>query len=226
MLSVSVTMSNSVILLDLAESMFGMRVRIALAEKGIEYEYREEDLGNKSPLLLKMNPIHKKIPVLIHNDRPICESLIAVQYIDEVWNDKSPLLPSDSYQKAQARFWADYVEQKIYDGGKKLWTSKAEDQEAANKEFIGYLKVLEGELGEKPFFGGETFGYVDIALIPYYSWFYAYETFAKFSIEEECPTLIAWAKRCMEKESVNKSLPDPLKVHNFVVFLRKKMGIA
>ncbi|CAL5336109.1 unnamed protein product [Camellia sinensis] len=102
--------NNKVVLLDLWASMFGMRVRIALAEKGIEYEYKEEDLWNKSSLLLEMNPVHKKIPVLIHNGKSVCESLIAVEYIDEVWNEKAPLLPSDPYQKAQARFWANYVE--------------------------------------------------------------------------------------------------------------------
>ncbi|GMP53306.1 hypothetical protein CsSME_00018798 [Camellia sinensis var. sinensis] len=104
---------NKVVLLGLWSSMFGMRVRIALAEKGIEYEHKEEDLWNKSSLLLEMNPIHKKIPVLIHNGRPVCESLIAVEYIDEVWNEKASLLPSDPYQKAQARFWADYVDKKV-----------------------------------------------------------------------------------------------------------------
>ena len=94
------------ILLDFWSSVFGLRVRIALAEKDIKYEYKEEDLmnDNKSPLLLEMNPIHKKIPVLIHNGKPVCESLVIVQYIDEVWNDKSPLLPSDPFQRAQARF--------------------------------------------------------------------------------------------------------------------------
>ncbi|KAL4014797.1 hypothetical protein IC575_027015 [Cucumis melo] len=66
-------------LLDFWPSMFGMRVRIALAQKGVAYEYVEEDLRNKSPLLLQMNPIHKKIPVLIHNGKPICESSIIVQ---------------------------------------------------------------------------------------------------------------------------------------------------
>ena len=90
-----------------------MRVRIALAEKGLMYEYSEENLWNKSPLLLEMNPVHKKVPVLIHNGKPICESLMIVQYIDEVWKDKSPLLPSDPYQRAQARFWADYVDKKV-----------------------------------------------------------------------------------------------------------------
>jgi glutathione S-transferase len=105
-------MADELVLLDTWPSMFGMRVRIALAEKGIKYEYKEQDLKNKSELLLKMNPINKKIPVLIHNGKPICESLIIVQYIDEVWNDRSPLLPSDPYQRAQARFWADFFDQK------------------------------------------------------------------------------------------------------------------
>ena len=108
-----VTMADEIILLDFWPSMFGMKVRIALAEKGLKYEYRDEDLFNKGPLLLEMNPIHKKIPVLIHNGKPICESQIIVQYIDEVWHDKSPLLPSDPYQRAQARFWADYVDKKV-----------------------------------------------------------------------------------------------------------------
>ena len=112
----SVTMTDEVILLDFWSSVFGLRVRIALAEKDIKYEYKEEDLmnDNKSPLLLEMNPIHKKIPVLIHNGKPVCESLVIVQYIDEVWNDKSPLLPSDPYQRAQARFWADFVDTKVH----------------------------------------------------------------------------------------------------------------
>ena len=64
-------------------------------------------------LLLQMNPIHKKIPVLIHNGKPICESAIIVQYIDEVWNDKAPILPSDPYERAQARFWVDYIDKKV-----------------------------------------------------------------------------------------------------------------
>jgi glutathione S-transferase len=106
-------MADEVVLLDFWPSMFGMRVRVALAEKGIKYESKEDDLWNKSDLLLKMNPVHKKIPVLIHNGKPVCESLIIVQYIDEVWNDKSPLLPSDPYRRAHAKFWADFVDQKV-----------------------------------------------------------------------------------------------------------------
>ena len=106
-------MADEVVLLDLYVSMFGMRVRVALAEKGVKYEDKEEDLRNKSQLLLQMNPVHKKIPVLIHNGKPVCESLIIVQYIDEVWKDRAPLLPSDPYQRAQARFWADFIDKKV-----------------------------------------------------------------------------------------------------------------
>jgi glutathione S-transferase len=107
-------MADEVVLLGFWAGLFGMRVRIALAEKGIKYQYKEEDLWNKSELRLKMNPVHKQIPVLIHNGKPVCESLIIVQYIDEVWNDRCPLLPSDPYQRAQARFWADFVDKKVH----------------------------------------------------------------------------------------------------------------
>ncbi|KAH7522484.1 hypothetical protein FEM48_Zijuj07G0143500 [Ziziphus jujuba var. spinosa] len=214
-------MADEVILLDFWPSMFGMRVRVALAEKGIKYEYREEDLRNKSQLLLKMNPVHKKIPVLIHNGKPICESLIIVQYIDEVWNDRAPILPSDPYQRAQARFWADFV----HDAGRKIWTTKGEEKEAAKKEFIDVLKVLEEQLGDKPYFGGDHFGFVDISLITYYSWFSAYEIFGEFSIEAHCPKLIAWAKRCLQKKSVSETLPDGKKIHGFINDMRKKLGV-
>ncbi|KAG4166747.1 hypothetical protein ERO13_A13G152401v2 [Gossypium hirsutum] len=197
-------MAEEVVLLDFWPSLFGMRSRIALAEKGIKYEYKEEDLRNKSALLLQMNP---------------------VQYIDEVWHDKAPLLPSDPYQKATVRFWADYIDKKIYDLGSRVWKTKGEEQATAKKEFIESLKLIEKELGDKPYFGGESFGYVDVAFIPLYSWFYAYEKCGNFSIEAECPKLIAWAKRCMQKESVAKSLPDQQKVYDFILQMKKHFGI-
>ncbi|KAI4333377.1 hypothetical protein L6164_018200 [Bauhinia variegata] len=219
-------MADEVVLLDTWFSMFGMRVRIALAEKGIKYEYKEEDLLNKSPLLLQMNPIYKCIPVLIHNGKPICESLIIVKYIDEVWKDKAPLLlPFDPYQRAQARFWADFIDQKVYDVGRTIWTSKGDEQEAAKKDFIEILKKLEEALGNNAYFGGDAFGFVDVALIPFYSWFYTYETFGNFKIERECPKLIAWAKRCIKRESVSKSLPDEKKVYESALVYKKIFGL-
>ncbi|KAK6157480.1 hypothetical protein DH2020_011728 [Rehmannia glutinosa] len=217
-------MADELVLLDCLVSMFGMRVRIALAEKGIKYEYREEDLDNKSTLLLETNPVHKKVPVLIHNGKPICESRIIVEYIDEVWKDKSPLMPSDPYQRAQARFWADFVDKKVFDAGRRIWRTKGEELEAAKKDLIDALEILEGELGDKPYFNGDTFGFSDLAFITFYSWFHTYEMCANFSIEKHCPKLIKWAKRCMERESVSKSLVDPITVYEEILMLKKKYG--
>lgn len=92
-------------------------------------------------------------------------------------------------------------------------------------ELIEAFKVMEGVLGDKPFFGGFSFGYVDIAMIPYNSWFPSYETFGNFRIEKESPKLILWAKRCLERESVSKSLVDPQKLFGFVVEMRKRLGL-
>ncbi|KAA8550447.1 hypothetical protein F0562_002131 [Nyssa sinensis] len=169
-------MEDNVVLLDFWPSSFGMRVRIALAEKGIKYESKEENLQDKTPLLLQMNPVHKMIPVLIHNGKPISESLIILQYTTL---------------------------------GRGYGMGKGEEQEIAKKELIECLKTLEEELGDKLFFGDENIGFVDVALVPFYTWFYSYETCGNFSIEAECPKLVAWAKRCMERESISKSLLDP-----------------
>lgn len=218
--------SDQIVLLDFFPSVFGIRVRLALAAKGVEYEGKEEDLtGGKSSLLLKMNPVHKKIPVLIHNGKPICESLIIVEYIDEVWKDRCPLLPSDPYQKAQAKFWADFIDKMVYPCSKKLWTAKGAEHEASKKEFLDRIKLLEGELKSYPYFGGESLGFLDIAFLPFYSRFYTFEAFGNFSIEAECPKLVAWGKRCMEEEFVSRSLPHPHKIYDLVVEFTKKVGI-
>jgi glutathione S-transferase len=95
-------------------SPFSLRVKLALTLKGLSYDNVEEDIKNKSELLLTSNPVHKKIPVLIHNGKPICESQIILQYIDEVFPGTGPtLLPADPYDGAIARFWAAYVDDKV-----------------------------------------------------------------------------------------------------------------
>ncbi|GKV20485.1 hypothetical protein SLEP1_g30606 [Rubroshorea leprosula] len=200
-------------------------LRIAMEEKGIDYESKQEDFFDKSRLLLEMNPIHKKVPVLVHNGRPICELLIILQYMDEVWDHKAPLLPSDPYQQSQAGFRPNYSDKKIYETGRRICTAK-QDQEEAKKQFIGCLETLEGELGNKFYFGGESSRLVDVVLLPYTSWFYTYETFGNFKIEEKCPKIIAWANRCKERKSVSKNLADLQKIYDFMLQYQRRTRVV
>lgn len=94
-------------------SPYAMRVHITLKLKNIDYELLEQKMGPKSQLLLESNPVHKQIPVMIHNGKPICESLVIVEYIDEVFTSGPCILPLDSYDRATARFWAAYVDNTV-----------------------------------------------------------------------------------------------------------------
>ncbi|XP_021764628.1 probable glutathione S-transferase parC [Chenopodium quinoa] len=220
-------MTDELKLLDYWASPYAVRVKIALKEKGItDYEIQQEDLLNaKSQLLFEINPVYKMIPVLIHNGKPVCESLLIVEYIDEIWKENSPgLLPVDPYQRARARFWTDYFDKTFITFISKLWSQRDEIQQDEKNDFINFLKLFEEELGDKPYFGGNNFGYLDVALIPNYSWFYSYETCTKLSIVSDCPQLIAWAKRCMERDSVKSSMPNELKIYEYVHDLKERFG--
>ena len=104
---------EDVLLLDFWVSPFCSRVKIALAEKGVAYQQRGEDIfGGKSELFLKSNPIYQKVPVLLHDGKPMCESTNIVHYIDETW-PSPPLLPASAYDRARARFWADFIDKKV-----------------------------------------------------------------------------------------------------------------
>ncbi|KAJ7959940.1 Glutathione S-transferase [Quillaja saponaria] len=113
----------------------------------------------------------------------------------------------------------------LYSIRKKIWAVKGKEQEEAKKQFMEGLKTLEGEIGEKAYFGVEEFGFVDSALVPITFWFYTYDTCGSLSIGTECPKLVEWAKRCMEKVSVSMLLPHPRKIYDFVLHFRKTHGL-
>lgn len=105
--------ANKVILHGTWRSPYAKRVELVLKLKAIPFEYVEEDLNKKSPLLLNYNPVYKKVPVLVHNGKPLSESLCIIEYIDETWKNSPQLLPLDPYERAQVRFWTTFIQQQV-----------------------------------------------------------------------------------------------------------------
>lgn len=113
----------------------------------------------------------------------------------------------------------------MFDAGCNIWKGKGDELELAKNEFIDILKKLEGALGDKDYYGGDKFGFVDVVLIGLSSWFLAYEKYGGFKIEEENPKIAEWMKRCNERPSVAKGLPDSQQVYELVGTIRKMHGL-
>jgi len=220
--------AGQVKLLGNRPSPFVARVRIALALKGIHYEFIEENTQNKSQLLLQSNPVHKKIPVLIHNGKPVCESMIIVQYIDEAWDTKAPvLMPKDPYDRAIARFWAAFVDDKLLPSVWGVFRGQGEQQQKAVEESVANFLVLEEALrtrSGKPYFGGDEIGFVDIALGGMLAFMKAIEkaTNSVLIDVEKMPLLSAWMDRFCKADGVKEVMPDPAKLLEFVFAMRVK----
>ncbi|KAM0880002.1 hypothetical protein ACQ4PT_033873 [Festuca glaucescens] len=168
------------VLLDFWVSPFAQRCRIALAEKGLAYESVEQELlGDKGELLLRSNPVHKKVPVLLHDGHAVCESLVILEH-------RGRLPPRGAAAPPRRPL---------------------------------------GARAGAAFFGGEAFGFVDVALIPLTSWFYSYEEHGGFSVQQEFPRLAEWARRCGERESVAKILTKREEVLDFIGVLKKCYGV-
>ncbi|KAF8040067.1 hypothetical protein BT93_B2325 [Corymbia citriodora subsp. variegata] len=211
-------------------SPFVMRPRIALNLKGVEYEFLEEKFGGKSDLLLRSNPVHKKIPVLLHADRPICESLVIVQYIDKSWPSSGPsILPSDPYDRAIARFWAAYIDEKWFPSMSGIARAQGEEaKKAAIDQVAEGLSLLEDAFGKiskgKPFFGGDAIGFLDIALGCFIGWLRVTERTqgVKLLDEAKVPGLAKWAGRFCADGAVKGVMPETEKLAEFAKLIMGK----
>uniref|UniRef100_A0ACD5XGW5 Uncharacterized protein n=1 Tax=Avena sativa TaxID=4498 RepID=A0ACD5XGW5_AVESA len=204
-------MAGTVKLIGCFGSPFVHRAEVALRLKGVPYELIQEDIDNKSDLLLRSNPVHGgKVPVLLHGDRAVCESLVIIEYVDEAF-DGPLLLPSDPHDRAVARFWAAFMYKECMEAmWIALWTN-GEVQARAVREMKTNLTLLEGQLQEgKRFFGGDAIGFLDIAVGGMSHWMGVFEEIAgvRLLTEEEHPMLCRWAKEYTADETVRRCLPD------------------
>uniref|UniRef100_A0ACD5WJ08 Uncharacterized protein n=1 Tax=Avena sativa TaxID=4498 RepID=A0ACD5WJ08_AVESA len=217
--------NGEVKLLGMWASPFVLRVRLALSLKGVRYEYVEEDLRSKSALLLKSNPVHGKVPVLIHNGEPVCESLVILQYIDEAFAGVGPsLLPADPHDRAVARFWASYIDDKLLKASSQASSGKTEEEKAeGKKQAAAAVETLEGALKEcskgKPFFGGDSAGLVDVMLGGLLAWVHAGDAMkgVKTFDPTTTPLLAAWADSFDALEAVEAVMPEVGKLVEFAM---------
>ncbi|XP_037460420.1 probable glutathione S-transferase GSTU6 [Triticum dicoccoides] len=218
---------NEVKLLGMWASPYMARVKLPLNLKGVSYEYMEEDLANKSELLLCSNPVHKVVPVLIHDGKPICESQVIVQYIDEAFHAAAKaLLPADPYERAVARFWAAYIDDKVLGPWEMVLKAKTGKERAvwARRTFEavdvleeGLMKCCKG----KGLFGGDDIGYLDVLLGGMVPWLYATEKISghNFFDASKVPLLASWMERFTHLDAA-KAVFQEQDVDSLVEFAR------
>jgi glutathione S-transferase len=88
------------------------KVRVVLAEKGLDWRAVEVDLFTNQqyePDYRKLNPAGV-VPTLVHDGEIVTESTLICEYLDELYPDP-PLLPPTPFGKARARLWAKTVDE-------------------------------------------------------------------------------------------------------------------
>lgn len=88
------------------------KVRLVLAEKGIDYTSREINFALEEqldPEYLKINP-NGVVPTLVHDGEPVTDSSCIMEYLDEV-APNPPLSPSTPLGRGRMRAWLRYFEE-------------------------------------------------------------------------------------------------------------------
>jgi stringent starvation protein A len=136
------------------------RVRIALAEKGIEYETVEVDLSNRPAWIYEKNPLGK-VPVLEEDAFVLPESEVINEYLEERFPEP-PLWPADPGERSFARllvFRFDELSRPYY--------ALRREEDGARARLDRALARLDVVLAAQPYLTGREFGLADIAYVPW-----------------------------------------------------------
>lgn len=99
------------------------KVRLVLAEKGLDWELKNIDLPNKEnlePWYRELNSLGM-LPTLVDKDAVVNESTVICEYLEDAY-PKIPLGPEDHAQRAKMRWWMSLVDDRLhYSAGAVVW---------------------------------------------------------------------------------------------------------
>jgi glutathione S-transferase len=147
-------------LYDAARCPYCARARIALAEKGIEYETFEIDLNDRPQWIYEKNATGR-VPVVEEDAWILPESSVINEYLEERYPEP-PLLPADPADRALARVWIFR-----HDDFTKPYYALRRGDDGAAERFDEQLAKLDAELERQPWLTGAEYGLADIAYVPW-----------------------------------------------------------
>jgi len=91
------------------------KVRLVLAQKGIEFTSREVNLmagEQHDPEYVRLNPDHV-VPTLVHDERVFVESSLIVRYLDDAFPDP-PMRPADALGRYRVDAWLMHLDHALH----------------------------------------------------------------------------------------------------------------
>jgi len=90
------------------------KVRLCLAEKHLAWTSHPIEFAKAehlTPAYLALNP-NGVVPTLVHDGRPIIDSSVICEYLEEIAPDEgTKLMPDTAYGRAKVRAWLRYIEE-------------------------------------------------------------------------------------------------------------------
>jgi len=177
---------------------YAERVRLLLNYKNVPYEVVNIDLKSKPDWYLKLNPLGKVPAIQEPGLKPLYESLVLAEYLDEKYPGSKQIVPKDAYEKAHQKVLIEVIGGKItgafYAGILK------QDYEALPKA----LEEIEQLLTTK-YFAGDKLGYVDLMVWPWFERLPALAevTKGKFDFSAaKYPKVHAWSQALLSDPAV------------------------
>ena len=186
---------------------FVQRVTALLEAKNIPYEIEYISLSDKPQWFLDISP-NGQVPVLITDDgQALFESDAIVEYIEEIFPALQPDISLE--KKATNRAWS-YLASKNYLVQCSAQRSPDQNVLKERSEKLGKaFDRIEKQLGDTPYFGGNTIGMVDIAWLPLLHRANIVEQHSGYDFVGERPKLKKWQKHLLGTGLAEKSVaPD------------------